>query len=176
MRTRSNLFYQDENLLSQTQDSPRRDSRCIIGSSRDTNDVPNCDDYESLSFHDLVRPRDYRDTKNALKRKNPFRPALYTDPNAGGSIPSQPGGWEQASGATVTFTVPNNWSGGRIWGRTECNFSTNPGPTSCATGGCNGGLLCTAGARTRYSWLCMWLTAVISRAFLQRRWPSSPSV
>ncbi|KAJ7116199.1 thaumatin-like protein [Mycena crocata] len=53
-----------------------------------------------------------------------------------------------------TFTVKNScpytvWyalrffdTAGPIWGRTECDFSSNPGPTSCATGGCNGGLLC----------------------------------
>lgn len=76
---------------------------------------------------------------------------MYTDLNVGKSVPSQPTGWEQASGATVTFTVPYNWTAGRIWGRTECNFSVNPGPNSCATGGCNGGLLCdpsTGTART----------------------------
>ncbi|KAF9778660.1 thaumatin-like protein [Thelephora terrestris] len=69
-------------------------------------------------------------------------PALYTDLNVAKSVPSQPTGWEQASGTTVTFTAPYNWTAGRIWGRTECNFSVNPGPNSCATGGCNGGLLC----------------------------------
>ena len=72
----------------------------------------------------------------------PSRPALFTNLNAGTAVPSQPTGWEQTSGATVTFAVPFNWASGRIWGRTECNFSGNSGPTSCATGGCNGGLLC----------------------------------
>jgi hypothetical protein len=75
----------------------------------------------------------------------PFRPAILTDLQAGTAVPSQPTGWEQASGATVTFAVPYNWAAGRIWGRTECNFTVNPGPTSCATGGCNGGLLCDPG-------------------------------
>ena len=27
-------------------------------------------------------------------------------------------------------------------GRRDCDFSTNPGPNSCLTGGCNGGLEC----------------------------------
>lgn len=91
------------------------------------------------------KPRGYGESTDT-----PCRPALFTDLNAGKSVPSQPTGWEQASGATVTFTVPYNWTAGRIWGRTECNFA-NPGPTSCATGGCNGGLLCdpsTGTART----------------------------
>ncbi|KAI0029292.1 Osmotin thaumatin-like protein [Vararia minispora EC-137] len=69
-------------------------------------------------------------------------PGLFTDLNAGSAVPSQATGWEQTSGATVTFTVPDNWTAGRIWPRTECDFSTNPGPNSCATGGCNGGLEC----------------------------------
>ncbi|VDB85570.1 unnamed protein product [Peniophora sp. CBMAI 1063] len=68
-------------------------------------------------------------------------PGLFTQP--GGAVPSQPTGWEMASGATTTFTVPDNWTAGRIWPRTECDFATNPGPTSCATGGCNRGLECT---------------------------------
>ena len=63
-------------------------------------------------------------------------------------MPSQSTGWEQASGATVSFTVPYDWTAGRIWGRTECNFSVNPGPSSCVTGGCNGGFLCDAGIGT----------------------------
>ncbi|KAI5115046.1 hypothetical protein M0805_001994 [Coniferiporia weirii] len=29
-----------------------------------------------------------------------------------------------------------------LQGRRDCDFSVNPGPNSCATGGCNGGLLC----------------------------------
>jgi len=49
-----------------------------------------------------------------------------------------------AAGSSVTFPVPDNWTAGRIWPRTECDFSTNPGPNSCATGGCNGGLLCAS--------------------------------
>ena len=67
---------------------------------------------------------------------------MYTDLNVGKSVPSQPTGWEHPSGTTVTFTVPYNWTAGRLWGRSSCEFSANPGPNSCTTGGCNGGLLC----------------------------------
>ncbi|KAJ7058430.1 thaumatin-like protein [Mycena amicta] len=69
-------------------------------------------------------------------------PAIFTDLNAGSALPDQPTSWEAAPGSSVSFNVPDNWTAGRIWGRTECDFSTNPGPNSCATGGCNGGLLC----------------------------------
>ncbi|KAJ7737092.1 thaumatin-like protein [Mycena metata] len=69
-------------------------------------------------------------------------PALFTDLNAGSAIPNQPTGWEAAPGSAVSFEAPDNWTAGRIWGRTQCDFSTNPGPNSCVTGGCNGGLLC----------------------------------
>ena len=89
------------------------------------------------------RPRPYEEPADKS-----HRPALYTDPNARKSVPSQPTGWEQASGATVTFTVPHDWTAGRIWGRTECNFSVNSGPNSCVTGGCNGGFLCDTGTGT----------------------------
>ncbi|KAG6377508.1 thaumatin family-domain-containing protein [Boletus reticuloceps] len=40
------------------------------------------------------------------------------------------------------FQVPSDWTAGRIWGRRDCDFSTNPGPNSCLDGGCNGGLQC----------------------------------
>ncbi|KAJ7128656.1 thaumatin-like protein [Mycena epipterygia] len=69
-------------------------------------------------------------------------PAIFTDLNAGSALPTQPTGWEAAAGSSVSFDVPDNWTAGRIWGRTQCDFSTNSGPNSCVTGGCNGGLLC----------------------------------
>jgi len=69
-------------------------------------------------------------------------PAVFTDLNVGTAVPSTQTGWEAAAGSSVSFAIPDNWKAGRIWGRTECDFSTNPGPNSCATGGCNGGLLC----------------------------------
>ncbi|KAG9008128.1 hypothetical protein FRB94_013685 [Tulasnella sp. JGI-2019a] len=69
-------------------------------------------------------------------------PAMFTDLNAGSAKPDHPTGWSQAAGSSVSFNVPDNWTVGRIWGRTDCDFSTNPGPNSCSSGGCNGGLEC----------------------------------
>jgi len=69
-------------------------------------------------------------------------PALFTDPHVGTATPNQPTGWVAAASSSVSFSVPNNWAAGRIWGRRGCDFSTNSGPTSCLDGGCNGGLLC----------------------------------
>ncbi|KAJ3989490.1 thaumatin-like protein [Lentinula detonsa] len=68
-------------------------------------------------------------------------PAIFTDMNVGTDKPSMPTGWEAAPGNTSTFDVPDDWQSGRIWGRTDCDFS-KPNASSCATGGCNGGLLC----------------------------------
>lgn len=59
-----------------------------------------------------------------------------------GTRPSYSTGWEAPPYTSVTFSVPDNWQAGRIWGRRDCNFSTNPGPNSCLDGGCNGGLEC----------------------------------
>ncbi|KAK1227981.1 hypothetical protein PQX77_009028 [Marasmius sp. AFHP31] len=70
-------------------------------------------------------------------------PGMYTDPNVGPARPDHATGWEAPAGSQVQFNVPNDWKAGRIWGRTNCDFSTNPGPTSCVTGGCIGGLECT---------------------------------
>ncbi|KAI0314492.1 thaumatin-like protein [Amylostereum chailletii] len=69
-------------------------------------------------------------------------PALFTDLNAGSAVPDQATGWEAAAFSSVSFNVPDNWTAGRIWGRRDCDFTTNPGPNSCLDGGCNGGLLC----------------------------------
>jgi len=60
----------------------------------------------------------------------------------GSAKPNVPTGWEAAAFTARSFSVPDNWKAGRIWARRNCNFSTNPGPNSCLTGGCNGGLLC----------------------------------
>lgn len=44
-------------------------------------------------------------------------------------------------GQSAIFTTPPGW-GGRIWGRTGCNFDKN-GTGTCQTGGCGSTLLCT---------------------------------
>jgi len=69
-------------------------------------------------------------------------PAIFTDLTVATNVPDQPTGWEAPANSSVSFSVPDNWKAGRIWGRRNCDFSVNPGPNSCATGGCNGGLLC----------------------------------
>ncbi|KAH8114167.1 thaumatin-like protein [Phellopilus nigrolimitatus] len=69
-------------------------------------------------------------------------PAVYTDMTSSKVKPNIPTGWEAPAGSGVQFFVPDNWTSGRIWGRRDCDFSTNPGPNSCSTGGCNGGLEC----------------------------------
>ncbi|KAK7045048.1 thaumatin [Favolaschia claudopus] len=71
-------------------------------------------------------------------------PALFT--SAGGR-PSQPTGWQANSFTKVTFDVASDWDG-RVWGRRNCDFSSNPGPNSCLDGGCNGGLLCDVNTGT----------------------------
>ncbi|GAA5975734.1 hypothetical protein JCM10908_005262 [Rhodotorula pacifica] len=67
-------------------------------------------------------------------------PGLFTSE---GPMPAQPGGWEAKPGSSVSFTVQETW-GGRIWPRTNCDFSDKsvPGYLACETGGCNGGLVC----------------------------------
>lgn len=69
-------------------------------------------------------------------------PAIFTDLNVGSLVPNQPTGWEAAPGSSVSFSVPDQWKAGRIWGRRECDFSNPNGATACASGACNGGLLC----------------------------------
>ncbi|KAG8689448.1 hypothetical protein FRC11_002533, partial [Ceratobasidium sp. 423] len=69
-------------------------------------------------------------------------PAIFTDLNVGTSVPAVETGWEALAGSSRTFTVPNDWKAGRIWGRTGCDFSSKTGADACLTGGCNGGLEC----------------------------------
>ncbi|KAH9026515.1 thaumatin-like protein [Lactarius pseudohatsudake] len=95
----------------------------------------------SASFFTMVMGRTFT-VYNAC----PFTiwPALFTDLNVGSATPNQETGWTAPAFTAVSFFVPDNWRAGRIWGRRNCNFSNNPGPTSCPDGGCNGGLLCDA--------------------------------
>lgn len=69
-------------------------------------------------------------------------PAMYTDLTIAQNVPPFPTGWESPPSTSVQFGVPDNWKAGRIWGRRDCNFSTNIGPSACPSGGCNGGLQC----------------------------------
>ncbi|RSH91668.1 hypothetical protein EHS25_009037 [Saitozyma podzolica] len=62
-------------------------------------------------------------------------PAMYT---GGSAIPTQPTGWELASGDSTTFTVDDSWSSARIWARTGCT-ATDAGDFECLTGGCGAG-------------------------------------
>ncbi|PIL28932.1 hypothetical protein GSI_08979 [Ganoderma sinense ZZ0214-1] len=68
-------------------------------------------------------------------------PAIFTDLSAGTAVPDFPTGWEAPPSNSVSFTVPDNWKAGRIWGRRDCDFTITSGPT-CLDGWCNGGLLC----------------------------------
>ncbi|KAI0922718.1 hypothetical protein AcV5_009615 [Taiwanofungus camphoratus] len=66
---------------------------------------------------------------------------MFTGPAGAQDPPNYPTGWEAQSYSSVSSTVPNNWTAGRIWGRVDCDFSITTGPT-CLSGWCNGGLLC----------------------------------
>ncbi|KAJ3544725.1 hypothetical protein NMY22_g2680 [Coprinellus aureogranulatus] len=68
-------------------------------------------------------------------------PAIYTDLNVGSAVPNHANGWEAPAWSVVSFSVPDNWRAGRIWGRRNCDFS-RPGAQSCLTGACNAGLVC----------------------------------
>lgn len=66
-------------------------------------------------------------------------PAIFT---GAGPQPDVKTGWEAASGTSVDFLVAEGWDG-RIWGRLGCDFSGDSTlPSTCLTGGCNGGLEC----------------------------------
>ena len=66
-------------------------------------------------------------------------PAVYTP--GGSSYPGIEGGWVAEPGSVREFDVADNWTAGRIWARTYCNFD-GAGQGSCLTGNCLGGLVC----------------------------------
>ncbi|KAH7098405.1 Osmotin, thaumatin-like protein [Auriculariales sp. MPI-PUGE-AT-0066] len=66
-------------------------------------------------------------------------PAIYTP--AGSSYPGIEGGWVAEPGSVREFDAQDNWTAGRIWARTGCNFDGG-GQGSCLTGNCLGGLVC----------------------------------
>lgn len=71
-------------------------------------------------------------------------PAVYTGDTSKGlpdGVAAQ-GGWQLDAGQSSTFNVPDDWTAGRIWGRTSCDFSKQD-TQSCATASCIGGLHCT---------------------------------
>lgn len=68
-------------------------------------------------------------------------PAMFTDLTVAQNVPNFPTGWEAAPFTAVSFPVPDNWKAGRIWGRRDCDFDIDPGPT-CISGWCLGGLQC----------------------------------
>lgn len=75
--------------------------------------------------------------------------SLFTDLNAGTAVPDQATVWEVAAGTGVSFTVPDDWKAGRIWGRADCDFSTgDDGSTARATGSYIDGLECDASIGT----------------------------
>ncbi|KAF8271633.1 thaumatin-like protein [Lactarius quietus] len=65
-------------------------------------------------------------------------PAINT---GAGMAPDQPTGWSAAASSSVSFTVPDNWSIGRIWARRDCIPEDDTGRISCLDGWCPGGLL-----------------------------------
>jgi hypothetical protein len=42
---------------------------------------------------------------------------MFTDLNVGSAVPAHANGWQQAAYASVSFSVPDNWTAGRIWVR-----------------------------------------------------------
>ncbi|POV95319.1 hypothetical protein PSHT_15725 [Puccinia striiformis] len=82
----------------------------------------------------------YSDTARFFLAWMDVGPAYFTNPDSPTRITSQSAGWEAQKYTHKSFQVPDRWAG-RFWGRRNCKFP-NSGPGSCATGGCNGGLVC----------------------------------
>ncbi|KZT04937.1 thaumatin-like protein [Laetiporus sulphureus 93-53] len=73
-------------------------------------------------------------------------PAIYT--GSGSDKPDYDTGWKAAAGSSVSFTVPDDWSSGRIWGRSDCNFTESTTTGTCVSASCSGGLQCVAPGST----------------------------
>ncbi|POV96188.1 hypothetical protein PSTT_15784 [Puccinia striiformis] len=95
---------------------------------------------ESFPFSMLGLESNYSDTARFFLAWMDVGPAYFTNPDSPTRITSQSAGWEAQKYTHKSFQVPDRWAG-RFWGRRNCKFP-NSGPGSCATGGCNGGLVC----------------------------------
>lgn len=72
-------------------------------------------------------------------------PALFT---SAGTAPNHATGWVAKPHTRESFTASEDWNG-RVWGRTDCDFSSGSTlPQTCQTGGCNGGLECATSGGT----------------------------
>ncbi|AAW43473.2 conserved hypothetical protein [Cryptococcus deneoformans JEC21] len=70
--------------------------------------------------------------------KNSCSSTIWPGMHTGGSfIPDQATGWELAAGGQTEFTVPEDWTAGRIWARTGC--VVQDGVFQCLTGQCGSG-------------------------------------
>ncbi|CAE6424748.1 unnamed protein product [Rhizoctonia solani] len=77
-------------------------------------------------------------------------PAIYTSNTSAVTLSGVETGWEAAPNSSRSFVVPEGWTGGYIWGRRDCDFSSGNSPQDtntttggCVSGGCAGGLYCT---------------------------------
>ncbi|KAJ1307959.1 hypothetical protein OPQ81_002036 [Rhizoctonia solani] len=77
-------------------------------------------------------------------------PAIYTSNSSAVTLNGVETGWEAPPNSSRSFVVPEGWTGGYIWGRRDCNFSSGNSPPDtnttiggCVSGGCPGGLYCT---------------------------------
>ncbi|KAG0144744.1 hypothetical protein CROQUDRAFT_659554 [Cronartium quercuum f. sp. fusiforme G11] len=98
-------------------------------------------------FTSLVHSRTF-----TIRNNCPFTiwPAYFTNPDSPAQIDrnASPAGWEAPGGNQRTINVPDGWAG-RFWGRRNCNFGSGSSlPSTCAIGGCNGGLVCDANSGT----------------------------
>ncbi|OXG81108.1 thaumatin family protein [Cryptococcus neoformans Gb118] len=70
--------------------------------------------------------------------KNSCSSTIWPGMHTGGSIiPDQATGWELAAGGQTKFTVPEDWTAGRIWARSGC--VVQDGAFQCLTGQCGSG-------------------------------------
>uniref|UniRef100_A0A0W0F3I0 Putative thaumatin-like protein n=1 Tax=Moniliophthora roreri TaxID=221103 RepID=A0A0W0F3I0_MONRR len=63
-------------------------------------------------------------------------PAIWTDPNASKTKPDHPGGWEAASGTSVSFSVPDEWTAGRIWSTGSISLLQITNNAKCKVASC----------------------------------------
>jgi Thaumatin family len=77
---------------------------------------------------------------------NAVNETIWAATNQNSQYPIPVTGWELAPGQSVTFEVANAW-GGRIWGRTGCDFDS-AGNGHCQTGDCGNVFQCKGSGAT----------------------------
>ncbi|KAI5476819.1 Thaumatin, pathogenesis-related protein [Pseudohyphozyma bogoriensis] len=110
-------------------------------------DTPETCPQSGFTYYNLLCASSVLSAAPALCAYSSFASPIWENRSAGSGTMNATG-WEAAEYTSVTIDIAEDWNG-RFWGRRDCDFSSGSTlPTTCLTGGCNGGLECATSGGT----------------------------